>query len=133
MAGDELQCPSCGGVQRGQERFCEQCGMPLVLGGAREEPLPIERHARRIKPQYSEGPLVKVASAPNQAQAEFIAGLLLAEGIPSMLRRSASFDVPEALVGGARDVLVPRSGAQAASEALTWERPSPADGGGEDP
>ena len=40
-----------------------------------------------------------------------------------MLRRSAGFDVPEALVGGARDVLVPESAAQAAREALTWERP----------
>jgi hypothetical protein len=106
--------------------------MPLVLAAEQEEPLPIERHARRIKTQYSEGPLVKVAYAPNQAQAEFIAGLLLAEGIPSMLRRSASFDVPEALVGGARDVLVPQSGADAAREALTWERPEQAGESGEE-
>jgi hypothetical protein len=128
MAEHELRCPSCGRTQPGEERFCESCGMPLVLAGDQEEPLPIERHVRRVKPQYAEGALVKVASAPNQVQAEFIAGLLLAEGIPSMLRRSASFDVPEALVGGARDVLVPASGAQAAREALTWARPEQADG-----
>jgi len=126
MAAAELVCPSCGRAEDAGERFCAACGMPLVLAAEQQEPLPIERHARRIKAQYSEGPLVKVAYAPNQAQAEFIAGLLLAEGIPSMLRRSASFDVPEALVGGARDVLVPQSGAAAAREALTWEQPEQA-------
>jgi hypothetical protein len=85
-----------------------------------------QRTARKIKPQYAEGELVKVARALNQSEAEFIAGLLLEEGIPSMLRRSAGFDVAEMAASGARDVLVPASGAQAAREALSWEAPAEA-------
>ncbi len=48
--------------------------------------------------------------------------MLLEEGIPSMLRRSAGSDVAEALAAGPRDVLVPQSGADAAREALNLER-----------
>jgi hypothetical protein len=40
-----------------------------------------------------------------------------------MLRRSAGFDVAEGLAAGPRDVLVPESGAEAAREALSFERP----------
>jgi hypothetical protein len=80
---------------------------------------PLALRARKIKPQYAEGALVKVARANNQPEAEFIAGLLLNEGIPSMTRRSRGCDVPDFLAAGPRDVLVPESGAQAAREALT--------------
>ena len=38
--------------------------------------------ARKIKPQLTEGPLVQVAWGRNQAEAEFIQGLLLEEGVP---------------------------------------------------
>jgi hypothetical protein len=97
--------------------------MPLVqLPGAERAPSERERRARKIKPQYSEGALVKVARAQHQSEAEFIEGLLLEEGIPSMLRRSAGFDVADMLAAGPRDVLVPESGAQAAREALAWEK-----------
>lgn len=64
------------------------------------------------------GPLVQVAIAHNQAEAEFIQGLLEAEGIPSMLKRSAGFDVPDFLAAGPRDVLVPSSAAERAREIL---------------
>jgi hypothetical protein len=47
-----------------------------------------------------------VAVASNQAEAEFIQGLLEEEGIPSVLRRTAGFDVPDFLAAGPRDVLV---------------------------
>jgi hypothetical protein len=79
-----------------------------------------DRHerARKIKPQLAEGPLVKVASAPHQAEAELIQGLLLEEGVPSMLRRSAGFDVPDMLAAGPRDVMVPQTGVDAAREVL---------------
>jgi hypothetical protein len=80
--------------------------------------------ARKIKPQYAEGPLVKVAFASNQPEAEFIAGMLLEEGIPSMVRRSAGADVADFLAAGSRDVLVPQSGAEAAREALAFEQPA---------
>jgi hypothetical protein len=77
--------------------------------------------ARKIKPQYTEGDLVRVARAAHQAEAELIQGVLLEEGIPSMTRRSRGFDVPDMLAAGPRDVLVPASGASAAREALLQE------------
>jgi Putative prokaryotic signal transducing protein len=121
---DELVCPSCGRRHPRQERFCADCGMPLVQGAGREQPASDrQRRARKIKPQYAEGQLVNVARAQNQSEAELIEGLLLEEGIPCMLRRSRGFDVPDMLVAGPRDVLVPASGAQAAREALAWQPP----------
>lgn len=119
---DRVVCPSCGTPHPAQERFCRDCGLPLVDARLpRDGDLVVsERHerARKIKPQLSEGPLVKVASARHQAEAELIQGLLLEEGVPSMLRRSAGFDVPDLLAAGPRDVMVPRSGAEAAREVL---------------
>jgi putative signal transducing protein len=95
--------------------------MPLVApaGEPIDEPLS-EAHgrARKIDPRFTEGELVRVAGGRNQAEAEFIQGLLLEEGIPSMLRRSAGFDVPDYLAAGPRDVLVPEAGAEAARELL---------------
>jgi hypothetical protein len=121
MDAEPLVCPSCARVYPPSERFCEACAMPLVhIAGGQWAPSEREQRARKIKPQYTEGALVKVAHAANGPQAEFLAGMLLEEGIPCMLRRSAGFDVPEALMGGARDVLVPESGAEAAREALAW-------------
>jgi hypothetical protein len=124
MAADQLVCPTCARAHPPDERFCTVCGMPLVHR-AREESATSERQqrARKIKPQYSEGKLVKVASAQNGAEAEMIQGMLLEEGIPSMARRSLGADVADFLVAGRRDVLVPESGAQAAREALAWEQP----------
>lgn len=96
--------------------------MPLVDARLpREGDLVVsDRHerARKIKPQLSEGPLVKVVSAGHQAEAEMIQGLLLEEGVPSMVRRSAGVDVPDLLAAGRRDVLVPRSGVDVARDVL---------------
>jgi Putative prokaryotic signal transducing protein len=96
--------------------------MPLVYADgetARKAPLGERREmARKIKPQYTEGKLVKIATASNQPEAELLQGLLLEEGIPSMVRRSRGFDVAESLAAGPRDILVPESGAEAAQEAL---------------
>jgi hypothetical protein len=122
-----LVCPECGARFGDAVRFCPDCRLPLVLEPAPGEPGAggvgggiSERHARarKIKPQLSEGELVKVAWARNQAEAEFIQGLLLEEGVPSLLRRSAGFDVPDFLAAGPRDVMVPISGADAAREIL---------------
>ena len=52
------------------------------------------------------------------AEAELIQGILLDQGIPSMLRRTRGFDVPDFLAAGPRDVLVPESGYEAARELL---------------
>ena len=73
---------------------------------------------RKIKPQLAEGRLIRVAGARNQAEAEFIQAMLLEEGVPSLLRRTAGFDVPDFLAAGPRDVLVPESGVATAREVL---------------
>jgi len=64
------------------------------------------------------GPLVKVAYAGNQAEAEMIQGLLSEHGIPSMLKRTRGFDVPDFLAAGPRDILVPEAVAEQAREVL---------------
>ncbi len=116
-----LVCPRCASQFPAQRRFCPECRLPLVLQATGAEPdYESARHQRmrKVKPQLSEGELVKVAWARNEAEGEFIQGLLLEEGVPSMLRRSAGFDVPDFLAGGPRDVMVPISGAQTAREIL---------------
>jgi hypothetical protein len=113
-----LVCPGCGRTHARSERFCSSCGMLLVFMPGSERDTDRQRRARKVKPQYTEGPLVKVARAANQPEAELIEALLLEEGIPSMQRRSAGFDVPDFLAAGPRDILVPESAAQAAREAL---------------
>jgi hypothetical protein len=95
--------------------------MPLVRASAQPLEAPLsEAHgrARKINPVYTEGELVRVAGGRNQAEAELIQGMLLEEGVPSVLRRSAGFDVPDFLAAGPRDVLVPEAGASAAREVL---------------
>jgi hypothetical protein len=80
-------CPTCARAHPPNERFCEDCGMPLVHASAAEQVVSErQQKARKIKPQYAEGELVKVAHADSQPEAEFIAGLLLEEGIPCVLR-----------------------------------------------
>jgi hypothetical protein len=118
---DALVCPGCGRRHAASQRFCDGCGMPLVQDTSPVQSEPVsERHerARKVKPQLAEGPLVRVAGARNQAEAEFIQGLLLEEGVPSLLRRTAGFDVPDFLAAGPRDILVPQSGAATAREVL---------------
>jgi hypothetical protein len=84
------------------------------------EPLRDEAHerARKINPVYTEGDLVRVAWAANQAEAELIQGMLLEEGVPSVVRRTMGFDVPDFLAAGPRDIYVPASAADAAAELL---------------
>ena len=117
-----LVCPSCGRRHPAEERFCVGCGMPLVRDADAAHPpaAPSEKQARirKIKPQLAEGSLVRVVGARNQAEAEFIQGLLLEEGVPSLLRRTAGFDVPDFLAAGPRDVLVPQTGVSTAREVL---------------
>jgi zinc-ribbon domain len=118
-----LVCPSCGRRHPADERFCGGCGMPLVREAAPDDapvtaPTEQQQRIRKIKPQLAEGSLVRVAGARNQAEAEFIQGLLLEEGVPSLLRRTAGFDVPDFLAAGPRDVLVPQTGLSTAREVL---------------
>jgi hypothetical protein len=105
--------------------------MPLVYVGGEPIEAPLsEAHgkARKIDPSYTEGDLVRVAGGRNQAEAELIQGLLLEEGVPSILRRTAGFDVPDFLAAGPRDVLVPEAGAGAAREVLLQAELAPPEG-----
>ena len=136
-ASEPLACPSCALRFGLDERFCASCRMPLVyVGSDSEEPARDEARdrARKIDPRYTEGELVRVAGGRHQAEAEMIQGMLLEEGVPSLLRRAAGFDVPDMLAAGPRDVMVPEAGAEAAREVLLQadlapqERPAPASG-----
>jgi hypothetical protein len=115
-----LACPACGREHDGDERFCATCGVPLVVPGAPEVTGLTDRQerARKVKPQYAEGPLVRVAGGRNQTEAEFIQALLLEEGVPSIVRRALGFDVPDFLAAGPRDVMVPASGVDVARDVL---------------
>jgi len=113
-----LVCPGCGERFGAEERFCPRCSLPLVSDAPAPEVSERQRRARKVKPQLSEGELVRVAGARNLAEAEFIQGLLLEEGVPSMLRRSAGFDVPDFLAAGPRDILVAITGLDTAREVL---------------
>ena len=99
-----LVCPGCGERFGAEERFCPRCSLPLVSDAPAREVSERQRRARKVKPQLSE--------------AEFIQGLLLEEGVPSMLRRSAGFDVPDFLAAGPRDILVAITGLDTAREVL---------------
>jgi hypothetical protein len=97
-----------------------------VLADDSAEPMSESRErARKVLPRYSEGPLVRVATARHQAEAELLENLLLEEGIPSLIRRSGGFDVPDFLASGPRDILVPASGAELARELQVNPEPGP--------
>jgi transposase len=117
-----LACPRCAQRYEVSERFCADCGMPLTYAGRvnaeQQDVSESQARARKIRPQYSRGALVKVAVGRQLAEAEFIQMLLLDEGIPSTLRRTAGFDVPDMLAAGPRDVLVPESGVETAHQVL---------------
>ncbi|HEX9966783.1 MAG TPA: DUF2007 domain-containing protein [Solirubrobacterales bacterium] len=63
------------------------------------------------------GKLVKVAWASQQAEAELIQGLLREHGIPSIAKRD-TWDVPEMLAAGPRQILVAEENAERAREVL---------------
>ncbi len=119
---DGLVCAACGTSHDASERFCRACGMPLVIDSALGRVSESQARARKVSPQYGEGRLVKVAYARNQSEAEMLAGMLLEEGIPSVIRRSGGFDVPDFLAAGPRDILVAESGEDAARELLGDQR-----------
>jgi hypothetical protein len=64
------------------------------------------------------GPMVKVAFARTQPEAEMLQGLLAEADIPSLLKRSAGFDNPDFLPSGPRDVFVSQAHAKRAKQVL---------------
>ena len=114
-----LVCSGCGRASDDAgQRFCEACGMPLVPEGDPTLPSEERERAMKVNPAYAEGELVKVAYAANQPEAEMIAGLLLEQGVPCVVRRARGFDVPDFLAAGPRDILVAEGGYATAREAL---------------
>jgi hypothetical protein len=61
---------------------------------------------------------VRAVWARNQSEAELIEGMLLEEGIPSVLRRPPGFDVPDFMAAGPRELLVAQSALEATREVL---------------
>jgi hypothetical protein len=122
MAEDgPLACPHCALRYPLSERFCAECEMPLVYVGRGEHEPITDAHekARKVKPQYTRGELVRIAGGRNLAEAELIQGILLEEGIPSLQKRTRGFDVPDFLAAGPRDIFVPESAAEDAHQLLT--------------
>lgn len=116
-----LTCPRCARSHDGDERFCRDCGMPLVYAGTREQEPITDAHekARKVRPQLARGELLRVTGGRNLADSELIQGILLDQGIPSILRRTRGFDVPDFLAAGPRDVMVPESGYEQARRLLS--------------
>ena len=71
----------------------------------------------------SDSDLVKVAYAHDQAEAEFLQGLLRDADVGSVVRRAPGFDVPEFLAGGPRHVLVAASDVPIARDVLRQGEP----------
>jgi hypothetical protein len=125
-----LVCPACGTGGALTERFCPRCGSPFVHAPGAAGPPPLREtdarvRARKVHPPYAEGDPVRVATAQNQPEAELVQGLLLEAGVPSLVRRSGGFDVPDFLAAGPRDILVPRGGEDAARSVLGTEAGAP--------
>ena len=125
-----LVCPACGtggGVERAVLPAL-RLAVRARARGSRDAPSPRDddaaARARKIHPPYAEGEPVRVATAQNQPEAELLQGLLLEAGIPSLVRRSGGFDVPDFLAAGPRDVLVPRGGEAAARDVLGARPPA---------
>ena len=108
--GASIGIPYEKGVLAGHA-YAGKVGVEEHARGTREQ-------ARKVKPEYTRGDLRRVATARHQPEAELIQMLLLEEGVPSTLRRSAGFDVPDFLAAGPRDVMVPESGVEIAREIL---------------
>ncbi|MGH2980024.1 MAG: hypothetical protein ACRDLQ_10380 [Solirubrobacterales bacterium] len=79
----------------------------------------------RLRPEYAQGGLVAVTTVGNPAEAEMLREMLLAEGIPSMVRLARSLDPRFLPGGGPHEVLVRESGYEAAYQLVHGELPEP--------
>lgn len=120
MSSESLYCPACGSHHGPDAAYCQACSSPLPATERQLEADAEERANRKhkIDKRYTEGELVKIAFGRNQADSELIQNILLDAGIPSMLRRSGGFDVPDFLAAGPRDVMIAQSAETAAREVL---------------
>jgi hypothetical protein len=80
----------------------------------------------RVRPEYTYGDLVTVTTVPNVAEGEMLRGMLLEEGIPSMVRPARSSAIPQVLGIGPHEVVVPESAYETAYQLVHGEPPQPA-------
>jgi hypothetical protein len=113
-----LACPACRATFGGEERFCPQCSLPLVLAAGELPRTRAAEQARKIRPQLAEGPLVRIAGTRGAPEAQLIQSLLLEQGVPSIVRPMKGIALPDWIVSGPREVFVPASGADVARDAL---------------
>lgn len=136
-----MRCSRCELIHPPTARTCADCGsglLPVDPGGADIESLEAAHgdetfglpgaggvsrgekaaYARRIDPELARGELRRITGARNLAEAELIQGMLIDQGVPSLLRRTRGFDVPDFIAAGPREVLVPESGYEQARTLL---------------
>lgn len=100
----------------------------MPAGAAAGEELDeLAQRARKVHPNLARGEVHRVAVVRNLAEGELVQGILLEEGIPSILRRTGGFDVPDMIAAGPRDVMVPASGVEAARALLAADAPETAE------
>ena len=82
----------------------------------------------RLRPEYAQGELVAVTTVGHPVEAEMLRDMLMAEGIPSMVRAARSWNVIDLAGAGRHEVLVRESGYEAAYELVHGHAPgSPGD------
>jgi hypothetical protein len=79
----------------------------------------------KVRAEYTHGDPVTVTTVPHVAEGEMLRGMLLEEGIPSMVRPARSFAIPQALGTGPQEVVVPESAYDAAYQLVHGELPQP--------
>ena len=117
-----LVCPSCAVEHGPDERFCRECGTPLVYApGVTDGGPPLSEareRARKVRAGYRDGPLVRVASARNQAEAELVQNLLLEGASRRSCGAPAASTSPTSWPAGRATSSVPAAGAEAAQDLL---------------
>jgi hypothetical protein len=79
----------------------------------------------KVRPEYTQGDLMTVTTVRHSAEGEMLRGMLLEEGIPSMVRPTRGFVIPQALGAGPHEVVVSASGYEAAYQLVHGELPQP--------
>jgi hypothetical protein len=79
----------------------------------------------RVRPEYTHGDLVTVTTVRHAAEGEMLRGMLLEEGIPSMVRPARGSVIPHGLGAGPHELVVPESGYETAYQVVHGELPQP--------
>jgi hypothetical protein len=77
----------------------------------------------KVRPEYTHGDLMTVTTVRHVAEGEMLRGMLLEEGIPSMVRRA--FGIPQFLGAAPHEVVVPQSAYETAYQLVHGELPQP--------